>query len=210
MLKIVEEFERLLDERGVAGVAASDHEHERFSLRRSLTGRAAARSLGNEYDEHAKKEARAADVLRWWVAGLALLVAGAAVWFNYRVSEATLLLELARLSVSVPLGLLAVYLARESARHREAAHWSRELAIALHSVDSYAAASPEADRHALRQALGMRVFGAAPDSAKPAEPDILDQMLGPVRKVTESVQGMSEAAQKLREVVEKPRGGRQS
>jgi hypothetical protein len=186
VLVIVEEFERVLDERGVARIAASDQEYGRSWFRRSLTGRAAARSLGNEYDQHANKEVYTANVLRRWVAGLAVLVAGAAAWFNYAVTEATLLLELARLSVTIPLGLLALYLARESARHRAAAGWSRELAIALHSVDSYIATSPKADGEALRQALGMRIFGATPDTpaADPSESDLLHTVL---TKLTETV-----------------------
>ena len=202
----------------LVGGGAADHELKRtvawirdlYEKGSRLTGRNAARSLGNEYDEHAKKEARTADVLRWWVAGLALVIAGAALWFNYAVTEKTLLLELARLSVTIPLGLLALYLAKESARHREVARWSRELAIALHTVDSYIVTSPKTHGHALRQALGMRIFGTAPDPVGQSDTHVLDELLGPVRKVTDSVQGLSEAAQNLRNAIEKPRGGRQA
>jgi hypothetical protein len=185
-LQVAEEFEDALAARGLVGPDASDYELKRtMAWLRDRTAKRAAGTLGNKYDEHAGREASTANLLRWCVAGLALVTAGAAVWFNYAVTEATLLLELARLSVTVPLGLLALYLARESARHRTTATCLRELAIALHSVDRYIATSPEPDGHALRQALGMRAFGAAPASAAEVrESDLLHTV---VTKLTETV-----------------------
>ena len=167
-------------------------------------GQDGAERLGNAYDNYARREARTADFLRWFVIGLTFVIAGGAVWFNLRVTTATLALELARLSATIPLGLLTLYLARESRRHRRAASWASELAIALHTVDAYSA--PLTEGEALRQALGMRVYGTPVDMAAPPDPDVLEELLNPVKKVTESVQGLSEAAQKLRDVVEKPRG----
>lgn len=185
-LKVAYEFEDELAARGLVGPVAAEHELKRtMAWLRDRTAKKAAGALGNEYDKHANREAHTANVLRWCVAGLALITAGAAVWFNYSVTEATLLLELARLSVTIPLGLLALYLARESARHRATAAGSRELAIALHSVDNYIATSPEPDGQALRQALGMRAFGTAPMSATGTrESDVLQTV---ITKLTETV-----------------------
>jgi hypothetical protein len=204
--------------RGFAGADAAEHAaHRTFTRLRGLldkarrtTGDIGAQALGHEYEKHAKDEAHVADVLRWWAVGLSVAAAAAALWFSHTVTQAPLPVALARLSVTVPLGLLAIYLGKESARHRQVARWSSELSIALRTVDAFIeGSSSKTDGRALRHALGMRVYGSTPDRAEPLGTQLTDQLLDPVRKVSESVQGLGEAAQRLRDVVEKPRGGRQ-
>jgi hypothetical protein len=155
---------------------------------RRATGGVGALGLGREYARYARHESQVATALRCAVGGLAIAVAWLALWFHHGTTEATLLLEVARLSATVPLGVLAIYLARESTRHRTAARRARELAIALQTVDTYIADSTEADGHTLRQALGMRAFGppTGVPAANPSESDLLHSV---IIKVTETVTG---------------------
>jgi hypothetical protein len=216
-LQLADKIEDQIVARGLGGVDVAENEAKRVLTRiwgvyaeaRRAAGDIGAKSLGHEYAKYAAREARVANILRWIVGGLTLVVVAGAVWFNYRVTEATVVLELARLSATIPLGLLAVYLAKESTKHRDAARWSRELAIALHTVDVYAEGSPAPDGQALRQALGMRVYGATPDRTTSApDPVLIKDALDLLKKVAETAQGPADLVQRLRDILEKLRDGK--
>jgi len=175
-----------------------------LSLARQATGDIGATSLGHEYHNYATREARTATVLRRWAIAVTGVIAVLAFWFNARLSEATIAVELLRLSVAIPLAALAGYLARESSKHRREANWARERAIALHTMPAYVAESNKDDGHALRQALGMRVFGAPadrPDSA--SDPATAEHLSAPVQKIAEEVRGIVDTMQGLGDVIAK-------
>lgn len=112
---------------------------------------------------------------------------------------------LVKIAAGLPFAVLAGYLLRESARHREAARASAELAVRLRVVRAFADLEPE-DRQRLRREFGMRVFlgtPATPDAAAagagvagpgdPAATDdagaggLLAEAVGLLRQLTDAV-----------------------
>ncbi len=133
---------------------------------------AATSHLGSDYETYADHETRIADKLRWAVAGLITTISGCAVSFLIWAGDVTLENELVRLSVTIPLAVLAGYLAKESAKHRVAARRARDLAIAMRTVRGYAEPLDDIGRE-LQRALGLRAFGAGTE--QPSEPEKTDR-----------------------------------
>jgi hypothetical protein len=129
---------------------------------------AATQHLGSDYETYADRETRVADKLRWAVAGLIAAVSGCAVSFLIWAGDVTLQNELVRLSVTIPLAVLAGYLAKESAKHRAAARKARDLAIAMRTVRGYAEPLDDIGRE-LQRALGLRAFGAGAEQPTETE-----------------------------------------
>lgn len=129
-----------------------------------------ATSYGFAYSADADKETHIADRLRWAVAALLVAITVYATVFAVVFDEVSLGNELLRLSVTIPLALLAGYLARESTRHRANARQAKDLAIALHTVSSYTDPLDEVGRD-LRRVLGLRAFGAPAGHGAPVVGD---------------------------------------
>ena len=166
-----------------------------------------AGTVGEHYEKYAHREARIADLLRLIVGGIVVVIVLQAVFFNRAVTEATLTVELVRLSSAIPLAALAAYLARESTRHREAARWGRERAIAMQTMPAYTAEFEEDDRRVLWQVLGIRVFGLTPDGNTVApEPSLPEELLGTVQKVTDGLRNLGDTLNSLRGPPERPAG----
>jgi hypothetical protein len=161
---------------------------------REAAGSVGADRLGAGYSDYADKETRIADRLRWGAAGLVVTVAlcatGFAIWFD----EVSIGNELLRLSVTIPLAVLAGYLARESTKHRTAARPARDLAIALHTMPSYTEPLDDVGRE-LRRELGMRAFGSSGD--RPAVQDnegLYADLTALLQRVDDTVRRIREAA----------------
>lgn len=129
--------------------------------------------LGSYYGKYADGETHTANWLRLIAAGLLAMVAagtlGLHIWLG--VTSFSLNTELVRLSATIPVAGLAVYFAREAAKHRESARGARELAIAMHTLPGYTKLLEADDERALRLALGMRVFGSATNQLAAPEQD---------------------------------------
>jgi hypothetical protein len=174
-----------------------------YTRAQQATADVGAESVGEHYDKYAAREARIADLLRLLVGCIVVVIVLQAVFFNRTVTEATLAVELVRLSSAVPLAGLAAYLARESTKHRDAARWGRERAIALHTMPAYTAELDQDDRRVLWQLLGNRVFGLTADQVVDGSaPSLLDELLGTVQKVTEGLRNLSDTVQSLRGIPE--------
>ena len=147
-----------------AGQALGQAEHaldETLRVRdatKKVAGEVGADSFGAEYEQYANRETQVADRLRWSVAFLLVTVVACAVAFAVWMDDVSLRTEVIRLSVTIPLAVLAGYLARESAKHRAAARGARDLAIAMHTLPTYTEPLDEIGRD-LRRVLGMRAFG---------------------------------------------------
>ena len=116
-------------------------------------------SLGDHFAKYARRERRAADLLRnATIAILFVVTAIAAVVISGTSSESATGEELAKLSLTLPLAALAAYLGREASRHREAAQWASELEVQLLTLEAYTEPLSDALREQLRAELGRRVF----------------------------------------------------
>ncbi|ONI84546.1 hypothetical protein ALI22I_28750 [Saccharothrix sp. ALI-22-I] len=152
---------------------------------RKAAGNAALKELGRYYADHGENETKRADLLRVVVAGLLVLIAGAGIVINLLGDAASVAAELLRLSVTIPIAVLAGYLARESSKHRLSAKWAHELAIEMRSLPDYADSLGDTGEE-LRRAFGMRVFGTGVERTAPSTED------GLFHEVTESVRRLLE------------------
>jgi hypothetical protein len=151
------------------------------------------RELADYYLSHATKEGRRADNLRWAAVIALFAITGGAVAMNTLFDAVSVGAELVRLSATVPIAVLAGYLARESSRHRRAATWANHLAIAMHTLPDYVRPLGD-DGAGLRKLLGLRVFGAAMDqNTPPGDDGLFDEL---PKKV-------ADALNQLRETIER-------
>jgi hypothetical protein len=151
------------------------------------------RELAEYYLTHAKQEGKRADWLRVGAGTLLLLITGGAVAMNFLFDVVSVGAELVRLSATVPIAVLAGYLARESSRHRRAATWANHLAIAMQTLPDYVRPLGD-DGVELRKLLGLRVFGAAMDqNTPPGDDGLFDEL---PKKV-------ADALNQLRETIER-------
>ncbi|MEU4245878.1 hypothetical protein AB0F15_00535 [Amycolatopsis sp. NPDC026612] len=127
-----------------------------------LAGEFSAGKSSLHYDSYARSEFKTANRLRSAVVALLLGTALAVVALNIWLEELSLGAELLRLSVTIPIAVLAGYLVRESSKHRATAIWARELAIAMHTITTYIQPLDEAGVE-LRRVLGLRAFGSGAD-----------------------------------------------
>ena len=177
---------------------ARDLLHEAEEVReeiRKAAGDVGASGLGGHYAQYAEQEAEKADWLRWVVIALLIGVACFAFVISGRYSEASYGTVLVRLSASVPIVLLAGYLAKESGKHRQSAKNARDLAVAMHTLPTFE--EPLLERGAeLRMALGMRVFGPA---AEPADSDDPPQEDG----LPQALEALEEVLHRIKQAVER-------
>jgi hypothetical protein len=152
------------------------------------------RELAAYYLTHAAREKRRADWLRMGAAVLLVAITGGAVYMNFFLFDAVSVgAELVRLSATVPIAVLAGYLARESSRHRRSATWADHLAIAMQTLPGYVQPLGD-DGVELRKLLGLRVFGAAMDeTTAPGDDGLFDELS----------QKVVDALNQLRETIER-------
>jgi hypothetical protein len=160
---------------------------------RKLAGDAAADSLGVHYADYAKEETTAADGLRRWAGVLLASAAAIAVALNLWLREISLGTELVRLSAVLPIVGLATYLAHESSKHRAAAKWAKDQAIAMHTLRPYTHPLDDIGNE-LRRALGLRVFGPAPGQSATSKGE------GPYDDLAKALDMLAEAVRRIRDI----------
>ncbi|MBP2324811.1 Ni/Co efflux regulator RcnB [Kibdelosporangium banguiense] len=170
------------------------HEAERARIaRQKADSDRGTRELAEYYLTHAAQEGRRADWLRTGAAILLVAITGGAVCLNFLFDAVSVGAELVRLSATVPIAVLAGYLAKESSNHRRSATWANHLAIAMQTLPDYVQPLGD-DGVELRRLLGQRVFGAAMDQTTPPGDDGLFDELP--RKV-------ADALNQLRDTIER-------
>jgi hypothetical protein len=143
---------------------------------RSKASDAAVKLLEDVYEKYAERENDKANLLRSWAIGTLVVIAGFALTVNFRTDDLTVGVELLRLSVTVPLAVLAGYLGRESSRHRRFARWADARSIHLQSFRVFTDSLGEQGNE-LRRALGEKIFGSTADTpGTDAEPGMFDDL----------------------------------
>jgi hypothetical protein len=120
-------------------------------------------ALATHFGDYARRERRAANVLRLTTASILIAIAlFAGLLLFHEGKDSTLELEdFAKLSLTLPLGALATYLGRESSRHRRASLWASELEVQLLTLNAFTESMPDSLRDEIRVELGRRVFTSA-------------------------------------------------
>lgn len=168
-----------------ATAAASVGEHLR-----EAAGEVAEGGLSAHFDGFAGEQQRRAD--RWAVAVFVLVgIAGfLAYWlFLVRPESSTELSPtqlVAHLALTAPALALAGYAASESRRHRQAANWSRSLAVQLKTLRAFTDSLAPDARNDVRRDFARIVFGqleqvSAKDPVQASSLNVLHQALGAAR-----------------------------
>ncbi|PPK63778.1 hypothetical protein V5P93_005647 [Actinokineospora auranticolor] len=155
----------------------------------------AAREISHYYDDHAKRETSHANRLRFIAGSLLALIAVGALVITLWLDGSPLGEELVRLSATVPIAVLAGYLARESARHRASARWAGELAIAMSTLADYTEPLGEQGIE-LRRVLGMRMFGQTEPERRPD--GLYDDVTALVDRLNEALRTLLDSLDRLR------------
>lgn len=156
---------------------------------REAAGEAATHSLGEHYASFSAGQAKTADRLRILVALLlsAISVAAATfLLFNHGIKSWPE--QLTRLSITVPLLLLAYYLSRESSRHRNSSARAREVEIRMRTVRAYTAELPRKDRGEILALLGRVAFGGPLTLEKEPENAVGDEAVQVLTVALQAVQ----------------------
>jgi hypothetical protein len=158
---------------------------------RQAAGAAGESALAAHFGNYAARERTTANRLRLLsVAALLAVTAFAAVLlFRVATKDTTTGLELAKLTLTLPLAALAAYLAREASNHRAAAQWASVLEVQLLTVDAYTAPLGDTLRSEIRAELGRHVFTSYGPRVERDQielaPTILTDTTDVARKVTD-------------------------
>lgn len=147
------------------------------AARRSAEARKSESELSRFFDTYARSEQKAADCLR--IFSILVLIGIAVVTsliFHEHAGDWGIGEYLARLSVTLPLGLLAAYTGRESLHHRQAANWSRQITVKLCTIPLYVAALPELEQDRIRAEFARLIFEGS--AVNPPEAGIIDPGIG--------------------------------
>ncbi|MDL4814421.1 hypothetical protein [Actinomadura opuntiae] len=173
-----------------ADLAATEAE-ESLNNVRSIAQQAAEAGLGSDFAEYASRHNKAANVLRLTVIAITLLIASFLAWsLGHEVHKLTWLELMRRLSITLPFGALAAYLAREANAHRNRANEAGGIAVRLLTIESYTASLSEDMRDQIRGEFGKWIFGAPQlggQSGESSPPEVAGQ-LGAAVEITKALQ----------------------
>jgi len=162
---------------------------------KEAAGTVASTSLGDFFDSYASAQSRTANWLRFGVILLLVVVASIAGFVVFQDQGGGIWTEeLARVAVTSPLILLAVYLSRESSRHRAAGDRARELEVRLKTVRAYTDELNDSDRTEIRALLGKRIFGASIEAPGDKDEVVVQSIdAASLKEAIEFVAGMNRA-----------------
>ncbi|MFI5911568.1 hypothetical protein [Dactylosporangium sp. NPDC051541] len=150
---------------------AASTAREAASHAQVAAGMTGGTTLASHYERHAAAE-------RWWNIGWSVLLialVGATValaWFLVRGSSVDALSsrEVGRLSLAVPLLLLAAYASRQARFHRDSASKSALIAVQLRTILAFGDALDQGRRSEIPFAFGVSLFSESgrPISSEPA------------------------------------------
>lgn len=126
-------------------------------------------SISGDYKNTAERERTAADRLRNVSTSLMLLMAGIAgmtFWHSLSHPEVDWKLFGFRLGTTLIIALPALYLAQESAKHRQRENKNRKLHLELAAIDAYLELLPDSEKQKIKGGLTEKFFGQADNQGK--------------------------------------------
>jgi hypothetical protein len=140
---------------------ARDEVVEAAGHAREAAGLVGTGELAKHFTAYSTRERQTADRLRVASVAIAVIVSGLAA-LSYFLGAVPLSLpqELSKAAIGLPLVALALYLGRESSRHRHHASEAASIQIRLQTVRAYTDEMPSSAKNDIRAELGRRIFGA--------------------------------------------------
>lgn len=166
---------------------------------REAAGEVASGSLSAHFHTYGRNAVIAAEVLR---AFATITLAGIVVYVVTTVPSlvsggASISSIVARLSFTIPLGILVAYLARESSKHREDARWAYKNSIRLRTFDAFVAPLSDSQAAELRVEFGRQVFLSEDSGRQDSEGStVVTETASLLASATELVKSAVEARRK--------------
>lgn len=126
-------------------------------------------SISGDYKNTAERERSAADLLRWISFGLMVLMGViGTITFIHSLTHPEVDWKLFgfRLGTTLIIALPALYLAQESAKHRQRENTNRKLHLELAAIDAYLELLPDAEKQKIKGGLTDKFFGKAEIQSK--------------------------------------------
>lgn len=142
-------------------ILARDQARAALEATRTAAGEVGDVVLSVHFAKYATDEKRRAVILQIGTTACLLAIAVVAallLWRDHLEPGNSIFAALAKLSVSIPLAVLAAYFARESTKHFESARWASEIAVQLLTVDAYIAPIASDMGADIKRDLASRVF----------------------------------------------------
>lgn len=142
-----------------------------------------------KYREWGNEQKTQANFWRWVTAGSLLAIVAIGIWFLWGATETDLdaTTSVGKLFISIPLGVLAAYAARQSHQHREREHAARELELDMAALDPFIALLDETEQKEIKSEMARRLFGhryrpSVPDGGA-LPPNLIDEVSRAVKQV---------------------------
>ncbi|MGY6656075.1 hypothetical protein ACXIZN_28310 [Amycolatopsis sp. TRM77291] len=135
---------------------ASEQVERVLEVSRQAAGQVADHKLSTHFKRIGDRERRSSTILRT-TAVSCLLVAALIGYFLSKESTTTAML-FERLSVGIPLLLLAGYFAREAAHHGKVSRWAEEIEVKLLTLDAYIEPLDKTQQNELRAEFGKQIY----------------------------------------------------
>lgn len=156
-----------------------------------IAGGEAAGELSNHFADFAQSEKTGADAFRAAAMALAGGAAAVAVILLWGLEDPSVGQVLRKGLITLPILLLAAYLAREASAHRTTYRWLKTVEVQLRTVKAYTDPLPEPTREVIQQTFGRYVFGNGPiGRTLPDEGRLVDD-LAVLRQVVDLISGRS-------------------
>jgi len=126
-------------------------------------------SISGDYKITAERERSAADLLRWISFGLMVLMGViGTITFIHSLAHPEVDWKLFgfRLGTTLIIALPALYLAQESAKHRQRENTNRKLHLELAAIDAYLELLPDSEKQKIKGGLTEKFFGQAETHSK--------------------------------------------
>ncbi|WP_328446084.1 hypothetical protein [Amycolatopsis sp. NBC_00438] len=160
-----------------------------LEVSRQAAGQVAENTLSTHFKTIADRERKSSTILR--ITAVACLLVAASAGYLLSKDKATTAMLTERLSVGIPLLLLAAYFAREAAHHRKVSRWAEEIEVKLLTMDAYIEPLDKSQRNELRTDFGKQIYQMPEGSTQ--VPDIGLGVLGEVNGLIDRVSKRKES-----------------
>lgn len=168
---------------------ASEQVERVLEVSRQAAGQVADHTLSSHFKKIGDRERRSSTILR--TTAVSCLLAAAMIGYFLSKERTTTAMLAERLSVGIPLLLLAGYFAREAAHHRKVSRWAEEIEVKLLTLDAYIEPLDKTQQNELRTEFGKQIYQVPEGSTQAG--DIGLGVLGEVNGLIDRVSKQKES-----------------
>ncbi|MEV0066652.1 hypothetical protein [Amycolatopsis sp. NPDC050768] len=154
-----------------------------LEVSRQAAGQVAENTLSLHFKKIADRERESSTKLR--ITAVVFLVLAAIFGYLITKGEASTAMLAERLSIGVPLLLLAAYFAREASHHRTMSRWAEEIEVKLLTLDAYIEPLDKDQQNLLRSEFGKQIYRIKEESTQSRDPGM--SILGEVNGLLDRV-----------------------